>query len=96
MALDFPSRGCVSFGVIERIFHLLPDDLVIQLAKAKMPDKDSKLHSRLLEKQKEEKISAKEREKLSELAETYERGTLRKAYAMAEAVRRGLMPPLNS
>jgi len=36
------------------------------------------------------------RERLAELTEEYERGTLRKAYAMAEAVRRGLMPPLHS
>jgi hypothetical protein len=83
-------------NVIERAFHLLPDELVTQLAKAKMAPKDSQLHSRLLEKQGEGKLSAKDRAKLEELSEVYERGTLRKAYAMAEAVRRGLMPPLNS
>jgi hypothetical protein len=82
--------------VIERIFHLLPDELVMQLAKAQMTKKDGQLFSRLLEKQGEGKISGKESEKLKELSETYERGTLRKAYAMAEAVRRGLMPPLDS
>ncbi len=81
---------------IERIFHLLPDTLILQLAKAKMADKESKLFSRLLEKQSEGKLNEKERERLTQLAEEYERGTLRKAYAMAEAVRRGLMPPLHS
>lgn len=82
--------------MIERLFHLLPNTLVMQLAKAKMTDKNSRLFSRLLERQGEDKISASERERLSELTEEYERGTLRKAYAMAEAVRRGLMPPLHS
>jgi pyruvate-formate lyase len=82
--------------VIERIFHLLPSDLVMQLANAKMSAKQSEHFSRLLQKHEDDKISQKERERLSELADEYERGTLRKAYAMAEAVRRGLMPPLNS
>ena len=82
--------------VIERTFHLLPDDLVMQLAKAQMAPKDDQRFSRLLEKQGEGKLSGKERGKLNELSEAYERGTLRKAYAMAEAVRRGLMPPRQS
>ncbi len=81
---------------IERIFHLLADDVVIRLAKAKMAKDDSKLYSRLLAKQSEGKISDKEREKLRLLSEEYERGTLRKAYAIAEAARRGLMPHLHS
>jgi hypothetical protein len=82
--------------VIERLFHLLPDTMVMQLAKDKMADKESKLFSRLLEKQSEDKLNEKERDRLTQLAEEYERGTLRKAYAITEAVRRGLMPPLHS
>jgi len=93
-AISIPKQ--LNEDVIERIFHLLPDALVMQLAKSKMTDKDSKLFSRLLEKQREDKISESERERLAELTEEYERGTLRKAYAMAEAVRRGLMPPLHA
>jgi hypothetical protein len=82
--------------VVERIFHLLPDAVVMKLAKAQMPAKDSQRMSRLLEKQGQGKLNIKERGELAELAEVYERGTLRKAYALAEAVRRGLMPPLQS
>lgn len=82
--------------MVERLFHLLPDVTVMNLAHLKMPEKDSKRFSRLLEKQGEGKLNEKERNQLAELAEVYERGTLRKAYAMAEAVRRGLMPPLQS
>jgi len=81
---------------LERSFHLLPDITVLKLAKAQMPEKDSQCFSRLLEKQGEGKLNEKKRDRLAELAEEYERGTLRKAYALAEAVRRGLMPPVQS
>jgi len=82
--------------MVERLFHLLSDVTVMNLAHSKMPEKDSKRFSRLLEKQGEGKLNEKERNQLAELAEAYERGTLRKAYAMAEAVRRRLMPHLQS
>jgi hypothetical protein len=82
--------------IVERTFHLLPDNMVMKIAKAQMPERDSKRLSRLLQKQGEGKLNGKERQQLTELGEAYERGTLRKAYAMAEAVRRGLMPRLQS
>jgi len=81
---------------VARIFYLLPDATVMKLATAQMPEKDNKRFSRLLEKQGEGKLIEKQRDQLAELAEEYERGTLRKAYALAEAVRRGLMPSLQS
>jgi hypothetical protein len=82
--------------VVARIFYLLPDATVMKLANAQMPEKDDKRMSRLLEKQGEGKLNEKERDQLAELAEEYERGTLQKAYALAEAVRRGLVPSLRS
>ncbi len=81
---------------VERIFHLLPNNTVLNLANTKTAEKDSKRLSRLLEKQNAGKLNVKEHHQLSALAEEYERGTLRKAYALAEAVRRGLMPPMQS
>ncbi len=81
---------------VERIFHLLPDKMVLSLANTRTVEKHSKRFSGLLEKQNEGKLNTKEHHQLAELAEEYERGTLRKAYAMAEAVRRGLMPPIQS
>jgi len=86
----------LSEDAVERSFHLLPDTAVLKLAKAQMPAKDSLRFSRLLEKQNGGKLNEKEHDQLTALAEEYERGTLRKAYAMAEAVRRGLMPPIQS
>ena len=83
-------------NVIERIFHLLPDELVLSLAKVKMPEKTSRQHVHLLRKSGEGKINTKEGKRLRELAEEYERGTLRKAFALAEAVRRGLMASLDA
>ncbi len=81
---------------VERIFHLLPNDLVLQLAQAKMAPQKDKAMSRLLERQREGELSKEERRRLHDLMAEYERGTLRKASAMAEAVRRGLMLPLNA
>jgi len=94
--LALASTQPLSEDAVERSFHLLPDVTVLKLAKAQMPEKDSQRFSRLLEKQGEGKLNEKERNQLTELAEEYERGTLRKAYAMAEAVRRGLMSSLKS
>jgi hypothetical protein len=82
--------------VVARIFYLLPDATVMKLAKSQMSTKDDKRFSRLLERQGEGKLNQRERDQLAELAEEYERGTLRKAYALAEAVQRGLMPPLQA
>ena len=94
--LALASTQPLSEDAVERSFHLLPDVTVLKLAKAQMPEKDSQRFSRLLEKQGDGKLNEKERNQLTELAEEYERGTLRKAYAMAEAVRRGLMSSLKS
>lgn len=82
--------------LVERIFHILPDNIVLKLATRKMAVTRSKQHSRLLEKLRSGKINEAERQKLETLSEEYERGTLQKAFARAEAVRRGLLPPFHS
>ena len=80
--------------VIERVFHILPDETVLSLANARINSRRSREYSRLLEKKKVQKLSQSESNRLVDLAKEYECGTLRKAYAMAEAVRRGLIPPV--
>lgn len=92
-AASIPS---VREDIVERIFHLLPDNTVLNLAHARIAEKDSKRFSRLLEKQNEGRLTTKERQQLAEMVETYERSTLRKAYVMAEAVRRGLTAAIQS
>lgn len=59
------------------------------------PDQDDRL-SLLLYKQQAETIAEEERAELSALMEIYKEGLLRKARALKEAVKRGLMQPLES
>jgi hypothetical protein len=57
------------------------------------PDDDARL-TILLEKQREGEISPVERQEMMSLMGAYSAGLLRKAEALAEAVKRGLRPPL--
>jgi len=72
----------------------LSDDSVLALADSQMePDLDKRL-SVLLGKQQESELLEVERRELAALMQAYQEGLLRKAQALAEAVRRGLMEPL--
>ncbi|MFZ2360300.1 MAG: hypothetical protein WA040_13235 [Anaerolineae bacterium] len=72
----------------------LSDDSVLALADSQMePDLDKRL-SVLLGKQQDGELLEVERRELAALMQAYHEGLLRKAQALAEAVRRGLMEPL--
>ncbi len=72
----------------------LSDDSVLTLADSQMePDLDKRL-SVLLGKQQDGELLEVERRELAALMQAYQEGLLRKAQALAEAVRRGLMEPL--
>jgi hypothetical protein len=69
---------------------------VIALADLEMdPIQDERL-STLLDRQQAGELQAEERIELVALMQVYEEGLLRKAQALAEAVRRGLREPLTS
>jgi len=75
---------------------MLADSEVMALTQMQMPpDQDDRL-SLLLYKQQAETIAEEERAELSALMEIYKEGLLRKARALKEAVKRGLMQPLES
>jgi hypothetical protein len=59
------------------------------------PAQDSRL-SELLDKQQAGTLNSTEPQELDHLMQIYREGLLRKATALAEAVKRGLMEPLNS
>jgi hypothetical protein len=59
------------------------------------PAQDMRL-SELLDKQQSGTLSPKELQELDDLMQIYREGLLRKAIALAKAVKRGLMKPLNS
>ena len=69
---------------------------VLALAESQMPWPQDKRMSLLLDKQQQRSgLTETERVELQTLMHVYQEGTLRKAQALAEAVRRGLRPPLD-
>jgi hypothetical protein len=74
----------------------LSDEQVMMLTELEMkPLQDAKL-SELLDKQQSGTLAPEEPQELEYLMQIYREGLLRKATALAEAVKRGLMEPLYS
>ncbi|MBE9099198.1 hypothetical protein [Vacuolonema iberomarrocanum] len=73
----------------------LSDDQILALTNLKMePDQDTRL-SQLLDCQQAGLLSEDERSELQALMQIYQEGLLRKATALSEAVKRGLVEPLS-
>jgi hypothetical protein len=72
----------------------LPDADVLALTRIRMQPRLNTRMSALLDRQQAGELDALEQHELSLLLNHYQEGTLRKAQALAEAVRRGLHPPL--
>ena len=73
----------------------LPDEQVLALTELQMePDQDARL-SELLDRQQAGFLTENERLELQALMQIYQEGLLRKATALSEAVKRGLMEALN-
>ena len=74
----------------------LSDEDVLALADLRLtPQQDARLH-KLLDRNSEGKINARQRRELDGLMEVYHDALLRKAMGWAEAVRRKLRPPISS
>jgi hypothetical protein len=74
----------------------LSDQQVMALTHLEMePAQDTRL-SELLDRQQSGTLNPEEPQELDTLMQIYREGLLRKATALAEAVKRGLMEPLNS
>ncbi len=72
----------------------LSDKEVLKLTELQMPPAEDRKLSRLLDRQQKGKLTAGERAELFTLMQAYQGGLLRKAQALSEAVRRGLIEPL--
>lgn len=73
----------------------IPDEQVLALAELQMePDQDTRL-SELLDRQQAGLMTESERLELQTLMQIYQEGLLRKATALGEAVKRGLVEPLS-
>lgn len=72
----------------------MADDQVLALTELQLsPEQDTRL-STLLEKQQAGELIDEEQSELKHLMEVYQEGLLLKSEALAEAVERGLIPPL--
>jgi hypothetical protein len=74
----------------EALAHL-SDQEVLELANLKLSAQQDKRISRLLEIQRESRITTNEKVELEGLMELYRMGTLRKAQGCLEAIKRGLI-----
>ncbi|MEH2184134.1 hypothetical protein [Nostoc sp.] len=86
--------------VSEDISHLEPvsvlsDEQVLALTELEMePEQDTRL-SELLDRQQSGTLTEGDRSELQTLMQVYQEGLLRKATALSEAVKRGLIEPLS-
>lgn len=74
---------------------LLPDERILELCDAQMPQDDQDELSDLLGQNRESTLSAEGQIRLNELMQTYRRELVRKAEALKIAVQRGLRPLLS-
>lgn len=73
----------------------LSDEQVMALTELQMELDQDEYLSNLLDKQQSGTLTEEERQDLPALMQVYQEGLLRKATALSEAVKRGLMEPLN-
>lgn len=74
----------------------LSNEEVLALTELQLTPTQQKTFSRLLKKNRENLLTAKEKFQLNELMRIYENGLLRKSKALRVAVERGLMSPLEA
>lgn len=88
--------GLVESYLAELPVDMLSDQEVLALTELKLTAEEQERFSDLLYENREGLITDEGREELNDLMKVYERGQLRKAQALEEAVKRGLIPPLKS
>lgn len=86
---DLPGDQAVSI-------HELSDTELLAVVHSQMTRPDSQRLSELLDRQNVGRLTLIERTELARLMQTYQHGLLRKAEALAEAVERGIHPPLSA
>lgn len=75
---------------------ILSDEQILSLTELQMEPEQDKRLSELLDGQQAGSLTESEQLELLTLMQIYQEGLLRKATALSEAVRRGLIEPLNS
>jgi hypothetical protein len=95
-ALDLSLPALASPEMIDIAWDDLSNEMVLQLAQLEMDARDDRRLSQLLHQQQAGFLSEFDRSELARLMQIYQVGLLRKAQALAEAVKRGLQAPLSS
>ena len=90
---DVLSSALDAWAVREETVETWPDERVLSQCDAQMSSRQSERLSELLDLQQCDRLTADEKPELWALMRVYEAGQLRKAEALAEAVRRGLRTP---
>jgi len=78
-----------------KVLASLSDEDVLALADMQMTSEEDARLCDLLGRNRERQLQPGEERELDELMRVYTQGTLKKAMGLAEAVRRGLRPPLS-
>ncbi len=76
--------------------EILPNDDLLIVANSQMPEQQDSRMSDLLAKQRENELLGGDTEELAMLMQVYQEGWLRKTAGLVEAVKRGLMEPIDS
>lgn len=92
LALSLPALHPHTESIIS--INDLDDDAVLELANLQLSPEQDLMLSTLLERQQAGNLAVDEQNMLADLMLVYQEGLLRKAQALAEAVRRGLRAPL--
>ncbi len=74
----------------------LTDTELLALANSRMPAEQDARMSQLLTRQRENELTEDEPQELAAMMQFYQEGWLRQTTAMAEAVKRGLMEPMDA
>lgn len=85
-----------SFQTAQKPIREMSDEAVVALTELQMVSEEDARLSELLDGQQAGHLSVSEQAELARLMQVYQEGLLLKAEALAEAVHRGLLPPLAS
>ena len=95
-ALEVALTSVYAYPEADEPVASLNDEEVLALTQMQMPLKRGQRLSQLSERHSEDALSSDEQQELMALAGLYQQYWLRQAEALAEAVRRGLLPAMHS
>lgn len=96
MLTETVTQALTGWDLWERSAATMADQEVLEVSDSRMDPVQSRRFGLLLDKQQAGTLAPEERPELWTLTRIYQLGQLRKAEALAEAVKRGLRPPFDA